>query len=123
MGLVTKLEKEKLQLSAGRLRGVHSHAKKHRTGSTAKYLYQRKQAAQQLDMGACQASLLLPHTASSPSGCRSPHTAIPAHAPLPGGGVSCAPARSASVSGEGRGQQVPRQPSVISNPPWASPAS
>lgn len=91
MGLVTKLEKEKLQLSAGRLRGVHSRARKHRTGSTAKYLYQRKQAAQQLDMGACQASLLLPHTASSTTGCRSPHTTIPAHAPLPGGGVRCGP--------------------------------
>lgn len=53
-GLVTKLEKEKLQLSAGGLWGVHSHARKHRTGSTAKYLYRRKQAAQQLDVGACQ---------------------------------------------------------------------
>lgn len=33
---------------------MRSHASAQRTGSTAKYLYQRKQAAQQLDGGACQ---------------------------------------------------------------------
>lgn len=86
-GLVTKLEKEKLQPSAGRPWGVRSHARKHRTGSTAKYLYRRKQAAQQLDMGACQGSPLPPHAASSTTGWRSPRATIPARAPLPGGGV------------------------------------
>lgn len=111
---MTKFEKEKLQLSAGRLWGVHSHARKQRTGSTAKYLYQRKQAAQQLDMGACQGSLLPPHAASSPTGWRSPRATIPAHALLPSGGLTISPAHGSQHSA---GPHCPRElalpPSVV----------
>lgn len=66
-------KKGKLQLSAGRRWGVRSHASAQRTGSTAKYLYQRKQAAQQLDGGACQGPPPAPSSASpSPTGLGSP---------------------------------------------------
>lgn len=55
-GLVTKLKKNCSSQQAG-LRVCTRMLEKTRTGSTAKYLYQRKQSAPQLDTGAYHGSL------------------------------------------------------------------